>query len=674
MAFLRKTFGEYVLVVITLLLGIGASVGLAWMQERAVQNRVRADFSATSRDRVEVVSAAFENAAALSRSLSAFFRASDNVDEEEFAIFSGQMLRDNPYVRAVEWVPYIEGDEERQAFEARMQQHTPDFSITRAMGDGLFEPLPANAAEEYFPVEYVAPIKGNRALLGFDISTNEARKEALHKARESGQVSITGKLEILHDLEPQSAVAIVMPVKLRQTAQQNGKTIQFDKLHGFIVVLLPLQQTIRHSIQPLNPAGVNLLLYDLDGASGRQEPFYVSSSRVKAMSDAEILATLDTPHPLEHNAPITIGDRNWEIRILPSPGFYRLDVDKSVWLMLLGGSLFTALLTFYMIQRIREREKIAHVVVERTQQLQKAKHETDMILRSTHEGIIGIDPNGHITFCNPMTYSLLGYTKRDLINQPQHALLHHSRADGTPYPTEECPILQVLEEGTSATILDEVFWKKDGTPLPVEYTAAPIMNDGDIEGGVIIFRDVTERRQHEQELQRMARFDQLTGLANRSLFFELLRKAILRTARGQHRIAVIYMDLNGFKPVNDTLGHAAGDEILKQFSRRIEAALRDHDTLARVGGDEFTVLADDLAGRKECEVVVERLRDALKEPFLVQGQHFNIGASMGVALYPHDSKDMDTLISMADKSMYHAKQNKHLPYVFYEDLPEAEES
>jgi diguanylate cyclase (GGDEF)-like protein/PAS domain S-box-containing protein len=674
MAFLRKTFGEYVLVMLTLLIGISASVVLAWLQDRSLQNRVRQDFEITARDRIEVISTTLSNTASLGRSVASFFRASENVTAHEFELYTTQLLADKPFIRAIEWIPSINGEKQRQSFESQMRKQDSGFAISQQNIDDMFVPLPAHASATYFPIHYITPLKGNRALLGLDVSTNPVRYEALVSALNTNRGSLSGKLNLVQGTSHQSAVAMMVPTYKERNATENGQPVTYEKLEGFASILLPIAGMIEESIRPLTPAGVNILIYDLNSADGRQKPMYIRASRLAPLSDEKVLADSQRDHVLQRIETIDVANRKWEIKVLPSPGYYKMGVNTEVWLLLLGGSLFTALLVVYMLQRIREREKIARQVVDRTQQLQKTKRQVELILRSTHEGILGVDNDGIITFSNPMATALLGYTKRELTGQQQHKLLHHSHADGSPYPYEECPIQRAIREGVSVNVADEVFWRKDGTAIAIEYAAAPIIDDSDIEGCVIIFRDVTDRRKHEQELQHMARYDQLTGLANRALFFELLRKAIQRTLRSDHRIAVIYMDLNGFKPVNDTLGHAAGDVLLKQFAERVQHTLREHDTLARVGGDEFVVLADNLAGRAECEMIIERIKDSLKETFVIEDTCFIIGASIGVALYPRDSKDMDTLISYADKAMYEAKHNKSLPYVFYEDLAPEEAS
>jgi diguanylate cyclase (GGDEF)-like protein len=163
----------------------------------------------------------------------------------------------------------------------------------------------------------------------------------------------------------------------------------------------------------------------------------------------------------------------------------------------------------------------------------------------------------------------------------------------------------------------------------------------------------------------MARHDQMTGLANRALLAEHLKKALLRAERTGKKVGVIYCDLNDFKPINDKYGHAAGDIILKAFSKHLSAVIRESDTAARMGGDEFTIMADGLADRAECYKVIDRLLEALKLPVEFDDHKHLITSSIGVAFYPDDAQDPDRLVTCADAAMYKAKKDKSMKYAVY---------
>jgi diguanylate cyclase (GGDEF)-like protein len=181
---------------------------------------------------------------------------------------------------------------------------------------------------------------------------------------------------------------------------------------------------------------------------------------------------------------------------------------------------------------------------------------------------------------------------------------------------------------------------------------------GKILGCFAVMTDVTEHKQAEERMQRVAHHDSLTGLPNRSLFNDRLDQAIRLAKRSSRQFALLYLDLDRFKTVNDTLGHAAGDELLQGVATRIRQQVRESDTVARVGGDEFTVILHGTAMREEAETVSGKIHAALAAPFQVGSpkQGVEIGSSIGIALYPADAGDADALVKAADAAMYTAKQ------------------
>jgi diguanylate cyclase (GGDEF)-like protein len=171
--------------------------------------------------------------------------------------------------------------------------------------------------------------------------------------------------------------------------------------------------------------------------------------------------------------------------------------------------------------------------------------------------------------------------------------------------------------------------------------------------------DITEHKLNEERIQRVAHHDSLTGLPNRLLFKDRLDQAIGLARRHSAKFGLLYLDLDKFKPVNDTLGHSAGDELLKGVATRIRGQLRESDTVARVGGDEFIVILHDVQWREDAEVVARKIIAALAAPFRLgpRQQNVAIGASIGVAMYPADAQGADALVKAADAAMYCAKQS-----------------
>jgi diguanylate cyclase (GGDEF)-like protein len=173
-------------------------------------------------------------------------------------------------------------------------------------------------------------------------------------------------------------------------------------------------------------------------------------------------------------------------------------------------------------------------------------------------------------------------------------------------------------------------------------------------------------KQHEKELKRIAQYDALTGIPNRVLLADRLKQAIAQAKRQQKMLCVCYLDLDGFKPVNDTLGHQAGDQVLIEITKRIGNILRETDTLARLGGDEFVILLPDLYHVEECIVTLTRLLETIALPIFIQDQTFFLTASIGVSIFPDDHNDPDILLRHADTAMYTAKQSGKNQYHLYE--------
>jgi diguanylate cyclase (GGDEF)-like protein len=165
-----------------------------------------------------------------------------------------------------------------------------------------------------------------------------------------------------------------------------------------------------------------------------------------------------------------------------------------------------------------------------------------------------------------------------------------------------------------------------------------------------------EKKQSEMELEHMAHMDQLTGLPNRVLFMDRLNQALARARRQEEKLAVLFIDLDHFKIINDRHGHKAGDIVLKEIAIKLKVCVRKMDTVARFGGDEFTIVLTEISGVEDAAMVARKVIDTLAEPQQIEGEEYTIGGSIGISLYPQNGEDMDTLLAKADTAMYHAKE------------------
>jgi len=289
-----------------------------------------------------------------------------------------------------------------------------------------------------------------------------------------------------------------------------------------------------------------------------------------------------------------------------------------------------------------------------------------LLLDSTSEAIYGVDTQGLCTFANPACVRMLGYTREgELIGQRIHDLIHHTHPDGRHYPMEDCAVRIATLSDQACHRNDEVHWRADGTSFPVEYWSHPMYQDGELVGSVVAFIDISEHKQTEAELHRLAYFDSLTGLPNRVLFNDRLQQALTDARRRDRLVALMLLDIDRFKVVNDTLGHEAGDALLREVGARLQHSIRDGDTVSRLGGDEFALVFADVGDIQRVAQLAQKVLSKFAAPVTLGGNEIFIGASIGIALYPADTLDADSLLKFADSAMYHAKESGRNNFQFY---------
>ncbi|SDX34915.1 EAL domain-containing response regulator [Thiocapsa roseopersicina] len=284
----------------------------------------------------------------------------------------------------------------------------------------------------------------------------------------------------------------------------------------------------------------------------------------------------------------------------------------------------------------------------------RRSHQREQILLSVGEGICGTDAHGHIVFINPAAAAMLGDTREALIGRGAHATFHLPRCDAGPETSDACPLCACLCGGHAIHRREDRFRHKDGSLLEVELTCQPILEDGALIGAVTTFRDIGERKRYIAEIEHKSNFDALTGLPNRNLLTDRIAQGVARCRESGALLAVVLINLDRFKAVNDSLGHAAGDNLLQEVARRFAAVTPGDVTLARSEGDEFVVVADS----EDAEAVTrlgQELLGALSGPCRLDERQFFLSASLGMALYPRDGADSETLLHNAGAAMTRAK-------------------
>ncbi|MEW5903096.1 MAG: EAL domain-containing protein [Pseudomonadota bacterium] len=441
---------------------------------------------------------------------------------------------------------------------------------------------------------------------------------------------------------------------------------------------------------------------------------------------------------------------------------------------------------------IRDRKAAEHALQESQVQLQT-------FMDTIAEGMYGVDGQGYCTFVNKAFLHMLGFSdESELLGKHMHELIHYAHADGTPYPAHECTVYQAYRIQQAVHSAEEVFWRKDGTAVPVEYWSQPVIKEGKVEGAVVTFLDIserkrseeamqasmafsesllqtmpvpvfhkdaqgrytgcnaafaefigkpreaiigrtvaeisppensriyrdhdldlltseasvqvyesqvlhadgkmhdvifhkarltgrsggavgivgvildiTERKRSEREIHQLAFYDPLTQLPNRRLLLDRTLQALAVSARSARYGALMLLDLDNFKLVNDSKGHDVGDLLLCEVAQRLRGKVREGDTVARLGGDEFVVVLEELSSNPneaaaQAELVAEKIRDALAAPYVLQGERQQSSPSIGVVLYLGHRESIDNLLKFADIAMYQSKQAGRNTIRFYD--------
>ncbi len=345
-----------------------------------------------------------------------------------------------------------------------------------------------------------------------------------------------------------------------------------------------------------------------------------------------------------------------KIRSLSREKRYKRRGGEVVWVVITVSPLWPpgAVPTTHMVvaQDITERKR-----AEEASRASEARYRT--IVETAQEGVWEIDAQGKTTFVNQKMADMLGYRVEEMVGV---SLLEFMDEEGraTALRNLERRRLGIAEQH------EFKFLCKNGDAIWTLLSTAPMMNShGEYSGAFAMVTDITERVEAQARLQHMAQHDALTSLPNRSLLLDRFNQAISRAHWRQRIIALLFIDLDRFKHVNDSLGHEIGDVLLQQLATRFARTVREGDTVARFGGDEFVILLDDVANENDIRGITLKILDALAQPFDISGHALYITASIGISMYPDDGEDATALLKNADIAMYRAKELGKNTYQFY---------
>jgi diguanylate cyclase (GGDEF)-like protein/PAS domain S-box-containing protein len=292
-------------------------------------------------------------------------------------------------------------------------------------------------------------------------------------------------------------------------------------------------------------------------------------------------------------------------------------------------------------------------------------------LESIGDGVLSTDVAGNVSYMNAEAERMTGWTRDEAQSRPIAEVLHLIEGE-TRQPIRN-PVEMVITHGKNLALhANSVLVRRDGYESPIEDSIAPIFDrSGAITGSVVTFHDISEARAMAQKMAHLAQHDYLTGLPNRLLLNDRLSQAIAYAQRHTTQLAVLFLDLDNFKHINDSLGHAVGDQLLESVASRLVSQVRHSDTVSRLGGDEFVVLVLEDALAEHAIITAEKILDALAAPHHLAGHELHITTSIGISIFPADGDNADTLVKNADAAMYHAKKKGKNAYQFFNNAMNA---
>lgn len=552
------------------------------------------------------------------------------LERDRFMLITGGYLDKRQELRGINWAVNVR-DTERIAFEAWVRrQGPPDFIIREPGTDG--ELVPAPRRDSYFPLVYVTPPESEVAL-GMDFLRLPARLRALRRSEATGQPIASAPVPLITG----EGSGIVLCKSIGTSEEADAQVMLVLAGNAFV------QQALRRA--NFDQAAVDLV----------------------DVTDATAPRRLTEATPVDEEVvfriPLHYGERHYMLRFAPTSPALLKEGGWASWTVLTGGLFMTGLLGALMLLISGERAQIEGLVLDRTARLRDREARLQAILDNAADAIVTVDRDGMLVSANTATAALFGYPPQHLPGLALSALV--------PTPPDES-LVQLLQrlarDPSGARIQTGVH--REGVRFPVDMSVSRVLLPHEYLY-VCILRDLTEQQRSQADIHRLAHTDALTGLENRFALNLRLEQQLAHARRTQTPLAVLFIDLDHFKKINDSQGHAAGDRLLMAAAQRMKDLLRDVDTLARLGGDEFIIVLGGPLTPDSVTQVAVRLVHSLSEPYQLGGANVHSGASVGVAMFPDDGGDAATLLRHADTAMYAAKHEGRGNFQFFSEAMNA---
>ena len=584
----------------------------------------------------------------LLHSLRGLFVGSQHVDRGEFRNFVGSLNLSGRYpgLSGLAFVPLVPD-----------KRKTGHMASVRRDGLKNYTIRPEGRRAWYAPITYLEPYEGpNQRALGFDILSEPNRREALERSRDTDRVSITAKLALVQDEGKPPQVGFVMMLPLYKPGP-SPLTVEErrSRLIGWVDAVFRAEALMQGILGKVS-GQVDVEIFD--GESEQSLLLYDEDKTYRAggQSDSQF----------ESRQRIEVGGRHWTLLVSSLSPFEQQMNRTRAQFIAQGGTVVSVLLALLTWILARSRVRSIESAVALRQELDARKQAEEslrlaaMVYDNASEGILVADADNHIIAVNPAFTRITGYEFDDVRGEDPKCL-SSGRHDKEFFRDMWAQL------NATGRWQGEIWDRRKNGEIHAKYLTINTIyaNDGSVFRRVALFMDISEQKESEEYIWRQANFDSLTHLPNRRMFHDRLEQDIKKSQRAGLPLALLFIDLDLFKDVNDTLGHQIGDQLLVEAAKRIQACVREVDTVARLGGDEFMVILSELHDVDHVEQVAANILRTLDEPYHLGSEVVHVSGSIGVTLYPRDATEPEVLIRNADQAMYVAKNTGRQRFSYF---------
>ncbi len=614
--------------------------GMLWNRNRVtVEARLQLDAQMERLER-DIVQRFVQPVYGLKGARGAIASLRGHLDRAAFRAYvqSRDLPREFPGVRGFGFVVPVMRDRLAAFIAAQRADGAPQFSV-RSRGD----------APDLFVIAHVEPLSQNYPAWGYDLGSEAIRRAAIEAAIRTGESQLTSPIALVQDRARGPGMLLLVPV-FREGADPIDPAQRRQALLGLLYAPLVAQEILAGLKEGMARAPVDFRLM-VEDHTRTEDLLLDSATGIHALDTSPDTVPGFERRLVSAERRVNIIGRGFRLEAAMSTAYERRVIDAAGWWPGLIGIVLTVLLavTTYLLAAGRARaQALADAMTEDLRRLtldQQAMLDADIL------GIAKLRDR-RIVWRNRALERLFGYGEGEM----QHLPVRDLYADEAAFVALGQNAYPLLERGGHYRSQQQMR-RKDGALVWIDLNGVALPSEREADTTLWMMVDITHSKEYEARVERAAFHDALTGLPNRVLLADRLRQAIAAAARQELVVGVVYLDLDGFKAVNDTHGHDAGDEVLQAVARRLRDGIRASDTAARLGGDEFVVLLTPLPTRDDSRNVCERLLRAILEPVrLSTGALVQVGSSIGVAHYPLDALAAEDLMGRADQAMFESKR------------------